>query len=297
MEPEQFSSPESETTSDDSLSTPHEGPPIFKVVAMLLFIILPFIGGWVGYTFAPEKIIEVEKIVYLEPEPETSVIPAPDVAAELSLSEPEPSETEAESVDPESTSEATESGASMFTTSAKPSTVTENLPSGLRRTVEQDFDRTNVTETYAPEFFPLNPSIFADDRSNASQCLYEWDEVIVNIPSEINNLLLRPVDGFTGRIGLLLNSEASTISIANFSLYAVPEGETATYSYRWRYGDVDNDFFDFVPDDLHRYRILFEFPRSTESFEGTEMVGAGNGFISHRVDSEVFVVRDCGTSL
>jgi hypothetical protein len=37
--------------------------PFSKYLAMILFILMPFIGGWVGYTYAPEKIIEVEKVV------------------------------------------------------------------------------------------------------------------------------------------------------------------------------------------------------------------------------------------
>ncbi len=41
-----------------------------KLLAMVLFIALPFIGGWIGYTYAPEKVVEVEKIVEVEPEPE-----------------------------------------------------------------------------------------------------------------------------------------------------------------------------------------------------------------------------------
>jgi hypothetical protein len=38
--------------------------PVSKYLAMALFIILPFIGGYIGYTFAPEKV--VEKIVVKE---------------------------------------------------------------------------------------------------------------------------------------------------------------------------------------------------------------------------------------
>lgn len=34
-----------------------------KYLALALFISLPFIGGWVGYHYAPEKIVEVEKMV------------------------------------------------------------------------------------------------------------------------------------------------------------------------------------------------------------------------------------------
>lgn len=37
-----------------------------KYVALLLFIVLPFIGGWIGYTYAPEKVVEVEKIIEIE---------------------------------------------------------------------------------------------------------------------------------------------------------------------------------------------------------------------------------------
>lgn len=45
----------------------HKVTPFSKYLAMALFVILPFLGGWVGYTFAPVKIIEVEKIVKTEP--------------------------------------------------------------------------------------------------------------------------------------------------------------------------------------------------------------------------------------
>lgn len=37
--------------------------PLSKYLAMVLFILMPFIGGWIGYTYAPEKVVEVEKIV------------------------------------------------------------------------------------------------------------------------------------------------------------------------------------------------------------------------------------------
>lgn len=39
-----------------------------KYLALVLFIIMPFIGGYIGYIYAPEKIIEVEKIVFLRNE-------------------------------------------------------------------------------------------------------------------------------------------------------------------------------------------------------------------------------------
>ena len=39
-----------------------------KYLAMGLFVALPFLGGWIGYTHAPEKIIETERIVIQEVE-------------------------------------------------------------------------------------------------------------------------------------------------------------------------------------------------------------------------------------
>ncbi len=40
--------------------------PLSKILAMALFIALPFIGGFVGYKLAPEKIVEVEKIIVMD---------------------------------------------------------------------------------------------------------------------------------------------------------------------------------------------------------------------------------------
>lgn len=50
----------------------HTVTPLSRYLAMLLFIILPFLGGWVGYTHAPEKIVKNEKIAVIE-FPDTSV--------------------------------------------------------------------------------------------------------------------------------------------------------------------------------------------------------------------------------
>lgn len=44
----------------------NEVTPLSKYLAMALFVILPFIGGWIGYKYAPEKIVEVEKVVVKE---------------------------------------------------------------------------------------------------------------------------------------------------------------------------------------------------------------------------------------
>ncbi len=44
----------------------HIVTPLSKYLAMVLFIILPFVGGWIGYHYAPEKVVEVEKVVVKE---------------------------------------------------------------------------------------------------------------------------------------------------------------------------------------------------------------------------------------
>lgn len=47
-------------------SSLHRVTPFSKYLAMLLFILMPFIGGWIGYQYAPEKVIEVERVVEVE---------------------------------------------------------------------------------------------------------------------------------------------------------------------------------------------------------------------------------------
>ncbi len=39
-----------------------------RSIALVLFILLPFIGGWVGYVSAPEKIVQVEKFTQVDDE-------------------------------------------------------------------------------------------------------------------------------------------------------------------------------------------------------------------------------------
>jgi len=36
--------------------------PLSKYLAMFLMLVLPFVGGYVGYIYAPEKVVEVEKV-------------------------------------------------------------------------------------------------------------------------------------------------------------------------------------------------------------------------------------------
>lgn len=42
--------------------------PLSKYTAMVLFVILPFVGGWIGYTYAPEKVVEMERVVINKPQ-------------------------------------------------------------------------------------------------------------------------------------------------------------------------------------------------------------------------------------
>ena len=47
-------------------SSLHQVTPLSKYLALALFVILPFLGGWIGYTYAPEKVVEIEKEVIRE---------------------------------------------------------------------------------------------------------------------------------------------------------------------------------------------------------------------------------------
>lgn len=55
-----------ETTESDSLAPLKQVTPLPKYLAMTLFTVLPFVGGWIGYTYAPEKIVEKERVVIKE---------------------------------------------------------------------------------------------------------------------------------------------------------------------------------------------------------------------------------------
>ncbi len=62
--------------------------PVAKYLVMLLFIALPFIGGWVGYHYAPVKIIEVEKSSTATTAPSARTID--DTSYQISKTRPEP---------------------------------------------------------------------------------------------------------------------------------------------------------------------------------------------------------------
>ena len=47
---------------ESAFSSLHQVTPLSKYLALILFIILPFLGGYIGYVYAPVKIIEVENV-------------------------------------------------------------------------------------------------------------------------------------------------------------------------------------------------------------------------------------------
>jgi hypothetical protein len=69
MENENQTSEQAEVV-EQKTSPLHTITPFSKYIAMGLFIVLPFLGGWIGYTYAPEKVVEVEKIIIETTTPE-----------------------------------------------------------------------------------------------------------------------------------------------------------------------------------------------------------------------------------
>ncbi|HMO78360.1 MAG TPA: hypothetical protein PKA42_01295 [Candidatus Paceibacterota bacterium] len=64
MEPENLNGDTAKVEVKTGVIAPlHKITPLSKYLAMALFISLPFIGGWIGYQYAPEKVVEVERIV------------------------------------------------------------------------------------------------------------------------------------------------------------------------------------------------------------------------------------------
>lgn len=63
MEPEQTSPA---TEQEDKFANLKIVTRLSKYLAMTLFVVLPFIGGWIGYQYAPEKVVELERVVEIE---------------------------------------------------------------------------------------------------------------------------------------------------------------------------------------------------------------------------------------
>jgi hypothetical protein len=77
---------EQEEVQVEQKSKLHQVTPLSKYLALALFMILPFLGGWIGYTYAPEKVMEVEKDVIRYVEKENSTNPtSPAISPDLVL--------------------------------------------------------------------------------------------------------------------------------------------------------------------------------------------------------------------
>lgn len=63
MEPENFNQEVEQTNQETQANPLHQVTPVSKYLAMALFIVLPFVGGYVGYVYAPEKVVEIERNV------------------------------------------------------------------------------------------------------------------------------------------------------------------------------------------------------------------------------------------
>lgn len=59
MEQDNF---QNEPEQEGTFSSLRRVTPLSKYLAIVLFVALPFIGGYIGYQFAPEKVVEVEKV-------------------------------------------------------------------------------------------------------------------------------------------------------------------------------------------------------------------------------------------
>jgi hypothetical protein len=59
MEPENSNQEEQEVAPVSQL---HQVTPLSKYLALALFIIMPFLGGWIGYSYAPVELVEVGKV-------------------------------------------------------------------------------------------------------------------------------------------------------------------------------------------------------------------------------------------
>lgn len=57
---------DSQTESPKKFEQLHKVTPLSKYLAMILFILMPFVGGWIGFLSAPEKVVYVDNIIIKE---------------------------------------------------------------------------------------------------------------------------------------------------------------------------------------------------------------------------------------
>ena len=59
--------PETQIEEPKKFEDLHKATSLSTYLAMVLFILMPFVGGWIGYQYAPEKVVEVERVAVVEP--------------------------------------------------------------------------------------------------------------------------------------------------------------------------------------------------------------------------------------
>jgi hypothetical protein len=78
MVPFTYMEPTSSTTPLTDTSKLFCVTPLSKYLAMALFVAMPFLGGWVGYQYAPVQIIEVEVPIETDKGAETAAVTPPE---------------------------------------------------------------------------------------------------------------------------------------------------------------------------------------------------------------------------
>jgi hypothetical protein len=69
MNPEESTEADTSEIQETTQVNPlHTVTPLSKYLAMVLFVFLPFLGGYIGYVYAPEKVVGVEKVVVTDME-------------------------------------------------------------------------------------------------------------------------------------------------------------------------------------------------------------------------------------
>jgi hypothetical protein len=110
--------------------------PLSKYLAAIIFILMPFIGGYIGYTLAQGEVIEVEKVVMIEkPTPATSV---------------------------------PESGLTIATTTIKNNVVEAMFSDGTKEVIAQGLETENVSDIYMIETY-LEASLSPNSKFVALQ--------------------------------------------------------------------------------------------------------------------------------
>lgn len=132
-----------------------------KYLAGIIFILMSFIGGYIGYTLAQREVIEVEKIVIVE-----KPTPAPSVP---------------------------ESGLTIATTSIKNNVVEVTLSDGTKKVIAQEIDAQDVSDIYLIENY-LETSLSPNNKFVALQGV-GFEDYFVSIYGVDTGLLAEKIYG------------------------------------------------------------------------------------------------------